>query len=138
MAAAMHVIPELDRKGLRSFGLTTGTAVVVLFGLAIPWIFGLSFPRWPWILFGVLAACALVAPQILRPVYRGWMRFGLFMSRITTPLILGIVFFGVLLPMALVMKVINRDPMARKLDADQDTYRVESTKAPRENLEKPF
>ena len=138
MATAIHTIPDLDQKGLRRFGITTGIAVVVLFGLAIPWVFELSYPRWPWVLFGVLGACALIAPVILRPVYRGWMRFGLFMSRITTPLILGIVFFGVLLPMALIMKLIQRDPMARKLDSGQSTYRVESRKAPRENLEKPF
>ena len=33
MAALPHAIPELDRRGLREFALTTGTVVALLFGL---------------------------------------------------------------------------------------------------------
>ena len=35
---APHSIPELDRKGLREFGLVTGGIVAVLFGLFFPWL----------------------------------------------------------------------------------------------------
>jgi hypothetical protein len=91
----MHDIPELDAKGLRSFALTTGGIVVALFGLLLPWLLDLGFPIWPWVLAAVLGVWGLAAPATLRPVYRGWMRFGLLASRITTPIILGIVFYVV-------------------------------------------
>lgn len=136
----MHdsTILELDRKGLRDFGLTTGAIVAVLFGLFFPWLLDLSFPLWPWLIFAVLGVWALLAPDTLKPVYRGWMRFGLLLNRITTPLILGIVFFLMFAPMALFMRLRGRDPMARKLDADTSSYRIPSKKISKENMEKPF
>ena len=133
-----HKIPELDRKGLREFGLTTGAIVGVLFGLFFPWILERPIPRWPWVIFGVLALLALVVPNALRPVYTGWMRFGLFMSRITTPLIMGIVFYLVITPMGLVMRLAGKDYMARRLRGPASSYRIESTVTPPKRLEKPF
>lgn len=132
-----HVIPELDRKGLREFGLVTGGILVGLFGLLLPWLLGRDFPRWPWIVMAVLAVWSLVAPLSLRHVYRVWMRFGLLMGRITTPLILGIVFFGVVTPMGLVRRAFGGDAMARRF-SDAQSYRVASRQAPTKNLEKPF
>ena len=89
----MHEIAELDRKGLHDFGLVTGGIFVALFGLFFPWVLELSFPTWPWVLGGILAIWGLAAPGTLRPIYQVWMKFGLLLSRITTPIVLGIVFF---------------------------------------------
>ena len=86
-----HEIPELDRKGLREFGLVTGGIIACLFGLFFPWAFDVAIPYWPWAVAGVLALWALIAPDTLRRVYRIWMRFALILSRITTPLIMGLV-----------------------------------------------
>ena len=134
---AEHEIPELDRKGLREFGLVTGGIVAGLFGLFFPWLLERSIPLWPWIVFGVLGVWGLIAPMSLRPVYRGWMRFGLMLSKVMTPLIMGIVFFVVITPVALVLKIVGNDPMARKFN-DGESYRVPTKKAPTENLEKPY
>ena len=54
-----HIIPELDRKGLRRFGLTTGAIVVAVFGLFFPWMLDLNWPRWPWIIAAPLWSLAL-------------------------------------------------------------------------------
>ncbi len=138
MTAMSHAIPELDRKGLRSFGITTGAIVAVLFGLFFPWLLGHSLPLWPWILFGILAAWGLLAPSSLRPVYRVWMHFGLVMSRITTPIILSLVFYVVITPVALIRGLLGKDSLARKLDRDMQSYRVMSRRAAKKSLERPF
>ena len=83
-------------------------------------------------------ALALVQPPWLRPIYRGWMRFGLLASRVVTPLVLGIVYFVMISPMALVMRLLGKDPLQRTLDPERKSYRTESAKSPREKLEKPF
>ena len=134
----MHEIPKLDRKGLRHFGLTTGAIVAGLFGVFFPWLLEFRIPLWPWIVAGVLAVWALVLPATLEPVYRGWMKFGLLLSRITTPMILGIVFFLVVLPVALVMRARGHDPMNRRIDNERESYRITSEKPQRENVERPF
>lgn len=138
MVTPDNTIPELDRKGLRNFGLTTGAMIALLFGLFFPWLLDVGYPWWPWTLFAVLAVVGFVAPVALRVVYRVWMRFGLMMSRVMTPLVLGIVFFGVVLPMGIVMRLFRDDPMARKIEDGKDSYRVMSVKSPPENLERPF
>ena len=138
MVAASHTIPKVGRKELRSFGVTTGLIVAALFGLFFPWLLERAIPAWPWILCGVLVTWGLIAPVSLRPVYRGWMKFGLFMSRITTPLILGIVFFLVITPMAIFRSLLGRDSMARKFDGGAGSYRVPSKKPSKENLTRPF
>ncbi len=144
MAALPHAIPELDRRGLREFALTTGTVVAVLFGLIIPWLLGrqialLNWPgNWPWVLFTVLAAWGLIAPSTLRPLYRLWMRFGLVMTRITSPIMLGLVFYLVFAPAGLIMRAFGKDGMSRKFDKNAESYRVQSKKAPPEKLERPF
>lgn len=138
MSTTQHAIPELDRKGLRSFGITTGIIVAVLFGLFFPWLLERSTPYWAWVLAGVLIVWGLVAPATLRPVYRVWMRFGLLMSRITTPLVLGIVFFLIITPVGLIRNLFGRDSIPRKFDDSSSSYRVQSKRAPRENLERPF
>ncbi len=132
-----HEIPELDRKGLREFGLVTGAIVAVLFGLFFPWLLERSIPLWPWVIFGVLGIMGLVVPNALKPVYKIWMRFGLFMSKIMTPLIMGIVFYLVVTPVGLIRRVFADDAMARKFD-ESESYRVPSQKADAENLEKPY
>ena len=131
-------IPELDKKGLRSFGITTGAIIAGLFGLFFPWLLGRSIPVWPWGVFAVLAAWALIAPASLRPIYRGWMRFGIALSRITTPIIMGLVFFIVIMPFGLVRRLFGRDSMQRTLEDGVDTYRIESTENTRDTLENPY
>lgn len=143
MAADMHSIPELDSKGYREFALVTGAIVIGLFGLFFPWVFDREFyaeyPRWPWILGIVLIVWGLIAPMTLKPVYKIWMKFGLFMGTyIMTPLIMAIVFYALFMPMGLVMRLFGKDGMARKLDADTESYRVIVPPAATKNLEKPF
>jgi hypothetical protein len=131
-------IPELDAKSLRNFGLSTGAIIAGIFGLLLPWVFDHGFPRWPWILFSVLAAWALIAPKSLQPIYQAWMRLGLLISKVTTPIVLGVIFFAVVTPFGLIRRMFGGDPMARESDEQASTYRLPSEHRPKENLENPY
>ncbi len=136
--ATHHTIPELDRAGLRKFGFTTGAIIVLLFGLFFPWLLEISWPIWPWIIATPLWVLATIYPAWLRLIYNGWMRFGILASRVTTPLILGIVFYLVISPMALIRRLAGRDSLRRMIEPEAGTYRVSSEKNSTERLEKPF
>ena len=138
MMSSEHKIPELDRKGLREFGLTTGGIIAALFGLFFPWLIERPIPRWPFVILLVLGGMALAAPLALKPVYQGWMRFGLLMSKITTPIIMGLVFYVVITPMGLIMRLSGKDQMARRLHQQVKSYRIKSESTPPKRLEKPF
>ena len=137
-AGATAAIPELDRRGLRRFALVTGGMVAALFGLLMPLLLRHPWPIWPWVLFGVLAALGMTVPAALRPVYRAWMRFGLAMGRITTPLILALVFFLVISPLGLLRRLFLRDSIARGFDRCAASYRVSSHSREAKSLERPF
>ena len=137
MSSATHNIPALDRKGLRDFGIVTGGIVAVLFGLFFPWLLERALPLWPWVVFGVLGAWALVVPLSLRPLYRGWMRLGILLSKITTPIVMGLVFYLVITPYALILKLTGKDAMRREFD-DHDTYRVTRENVRENSLEHPY
>mgnify|MGYP003659674533 FL=1 len=131
-------IRELDGKGLREFAFVTGALSAGLFGVFFPWLFNAAYPVWPWLLGAVLVTWGMVAPKTLRPVYRGWMRVGLLLNRVTTPLVLGLVFYLVIFPVGFIMRLTGRDPMARRFDDGLESYRVPSVKPKRENMERPF
>ena len=132
-----HVIPELDRKGLRDFGFLFGGIIAILFGALFPWLLESQIPIWPWALCGLLVVVSLAAPMALRPLYKVWMRFGIFMSRIVTPLIMGIVFYLLITPVGLLRRIFAKDPLARSFD-NSESYRVKSKKATADSLEKPY
>jgi O-antigen/teichoic acid export membrane protein len=138
MSAPHANIPDLDRKGLRDFGLLMAAVIATLFGIVFPWLFERGWPLWPWALGLAFALPALFAPTALRPVYRGWMRFGLFMSRIMTPIVLGIVFFLVFTPVALIIKLLGKDAMRRKLDAAAPSYRIDARGRKMGDMGRPF
>ena len=133
-----HDIPELDNKGLREFGLVTGSIIAVLFGLLFPWLFELNYPLWPWYLACALGLWALLAPGTMSGLYRGWMRFGLLINKVTTPIIIGLVYFLAITPTGLVMKLLGRDPMNRKLDKQLGSYRNICNSNNKSNMENPY
>ena len=127
-----------DVRELRRFGISTGATVAVLFGVLIPWIWDLRYPVWPWVTLAILATWALIAPKFLGPVYKVWMRIALLISKITTPVLLGIVFFLVFLPLALLFRIFSRDPLRRKFESGTPTYRVDTDRKSVESLDKPY
>jgi hypothetical protein len=127
-----------DKTRLRQFGLIMGAMLVLFFGLLIPWIWDLGLPVWPWAAATVFVLLGLAAPGALGPVYSVWMKIGDVVGWINQRLILGVLFFGIFLPMGLVMRSFRKDPMSRRLDSNAQSYRVRSRQPKMENLERPF
>ena len=135
----MTDISPLDNAGLRKFGITTGAIIVLLFVLFFPWLFDVEkMPLWPWIITCALWLPALLMPGILRPVYTTWMKIGHGLGWINTRIILGLLYYVLILPMGLIMRLSGHDPMKRKLDKSVKSYRVESVSEAKDRLEKPY
>ena len=133
-----QVIPELDKKGLRRFAWVFATIVAVLFGILLPVLFGRGWPVTPWVVAGLVALWGLVSPGSIRPFYRLWMRLGFVMNAITSPVILGVVFFAVISPYGLIARLLRKDPMHRKYDPTVDSYRRISPEVDVSHMERPF
>lgn len=129
---------KISREELRKFGITTGIMVAMLFGLIMPWIFSRSISMWPWAISSVLIILALIAPGILKIVYKIWMRIGLALGWVNTKIILGIVFYFVFTPMGLLMRIFRKDPMCRNMDGKAASYRCNSIKPPKDRMERTY
>ena len=65
-------------------------------------------------LAGALVLSGLLIPGMLAPVQRTWMRFAVLLSRITTPVFMGVIFFLLFAPLGLLMRVAGRNPLRRE------------------------
>ncbi len=130
----------MDTKGLRQFGLMLGGILAVVFGLLLPWVWGLDhLPNVSWIGAGVVViGWALIAPDSIRGLYTGWMRVAMIIGNVANSIILAIVFFLVITPMGIVMRMIGKDPMRRRLDKSVASYRVISKISGKNHIERPY
>jgi hypothetical protein len=105
---------RLTPKEGRKFGFSVGGAFLVIAGILWFWRGHVTVP----VVFGslgtLLVLAGLIVPGRLGPIYRGWMGFALLLSKITTPIFMGIVFFLVIAPMGLAMRVFGRNPVVRE------------------------
>jgi hypothetical protein len=83
-------------------------------------------PRW-WSLIGAAAflVSAIAVPRALRPLNRLWLRFGLLLNKIVGPIVLGILFYLVVTPIGLAMRMAGKDPLRLKWRPEADTYWIE-------------
>ena len=128
---------EITKTTLRQFGLLVG-GVFLLIGL-FPFVWRQDPVRvWAVGLGTLLAATGFATPGLLREPYRGWMFIGHALGWINTRIILGVLFYGIITPMGVIMKLIGRDPMRRGFDPDAATYRVTRPSRPATHMKNMF
>jgi hypothetical protein len=102
---------RLTASQARRFAGTVGVALVAVALFAMwrghrtPGIIGAALAI-------ALAAAGLIAPLALDRVYRGWMRGALAISKVTTPILLGVVYFLAFVPMGIAMRLVGRRPLS--------------------------
>jgi len=126
-----------DEKELRKFGLMVGG----IFGAIGVWpvVIRGQHPRlWAVMLFVALVLPALVRPRSLAQVHRVCMTLGNALNWINTRIILGLVFYGLITPMGLAMRLLGHDPMRRRAGPAVDTYRVVRSPRPGSHMRRQF
>ena len=110
----------------RSFGLVFAS-VFLLISL---WNFFQAWPDWRESIMGkgalagavLFAVMALVAPAALKTPNKLWFKLGSLMHKIVSPLVLGGIFFVTVTPTALIMRLLGKDPLRLRLDAEVESY----------------
>jgi hypothetical protein len=100
----------------RKFGWTF-TALFLL--LAV-----LSYHPGLLVLAGATALVTATRAHWLAPLKRAWMHLGELLNRVVSPVVMGVIFFAVFTPVAIVMRARKRDALALKLDPAAPTYWV--------------
>jgi len=120
---------DLDNAGARSSH--TGPGSERSFGLVFAAFFAVvaihriwTGREWDWWAAAavVMIVLALAVPAVLAPFNRLWYRFGMLLSRIVQPVVLGLLFFVTVTPIALIMRSTGKDPLRLRFRKDLDSY----------------
>ena len=110
---------KASAKKLRSFGLTVGCAAVLVAG-ALFWQQSSVYPVF--LILGIaLIGTGAVYPRILKPLYLVWMTLAAILGWIMTRVILGILFYLVLTPIALAARLLGKQFLDLKWKHPQTT-----------------
>lgn len=116
----MRQVTPHSLPGDRRFGLTF--AVIIAFaGLWLAWKANPFAPA----AFGIAATfllSALLLPRVLHPLNVAWMSLAHLLNRIVSPLVMGVIYFGLLSPLAIALRCGGRDVLRRKFDPAVDSY----------------
>ena len=115
---------QISTKILRDFGILIGFGFPTIIGFIIPFITGHSFRLWTLFLGVTSLILSYLYPNLLYFPYKLWMKLGYLLGWINSRVILVMVFFLVLLPMAIVMKLFGYDPLKTKKSFDS-TYKID-------------
>ncbi len=86
-------------------------------------------PRiWSAIISLAFLILVLTRSKLLTPLNRLWAKFGIILGSIIAPIVMGVVFFLVVTPIGLVMKIIGKDLLSIKYDKKKETYWVKRDK----------
>lgn len=129
-----HVKTSSDR----SFGLVFTLALAAI-GLW-PMKSGAGPRWWALVLSALFLLAGLFAPRVLAPLNRAWTQLGLLLGRVMTPIVMGIIFFLVITPMALLGRLRGRDPLRLKKEPEAASYWIERQPPgpPPESMERQF
>ena len=104
-----------------SFGRTFAIIFAVI-GIIAAWRGWRIGPVWFLVPAAAFAAATLLRPEILAPLNRAWLRFGLLLHKVVNPLIMGAIFFLVFTPMGLLMRAFGKDFLRLKRDPQASSY----------------
>ncbi|OFV89636.1 MAG: hypothetical protein A3G20_06380 [Acidobacteria bacterium RIFCSPLOWO2_12_FULL_59_11] len=134
---AKRVPARLTRKEGRRFGLTVGGAFLVLAGITL-WRGHPTSANVLGALGGTLVVAGLLIPTHLGPVNQAWMALAHEISRVTTPIVMAVMYFLVLTPFGLVRRMVGHNSLvhARTATGFWTDRRAESRR--RTSMERQF
>ena len=111
---------EIKIGSNRSFGITF--FVVFLIVGIWPLLYSESIRIWSIIISLIFLFLGLIKFRYLTPLNKLWSKFGILLGSIVNPIVMGLVFFVVLTPIAIIMRLIGKDILKRKFNKSEKTY----------------
>jgi hypothetical protein len=111
---------EVKQGSDKSFGLVfAGFFAIVGF---FPLFKGEELRLWALVLAALFLAVSFIRPELLKPLNRVWFLFGLLLHKVVSPLVMGLLFFVTITPIALLMRLSGKDPLRLKRDPKMSSY----------------
>ena len=125
---------EVKLSSNRSFGVVF-FIVFLLIGL-YPILKGNDLRIWSLIISFIFLSLGLINSRILKPLNRLWFKFGLLLGKFISPIIMGIIFFIVVTPIGIIMRLFKKDLLNLKFNK-KETYWIDK-KGPKSKMKNQF
>ena len=118
----------------RNFGLTF--FIVFLIVSIWPLLYNEQIRIWSLIVGFIFLILGLINSKILTPLNKIWFKFGIILGKLVSPVVMGIVFFFVVTPISIIMKIFGKDLLNLKYN-NQKSYWLEKS-GPKSKMKNQF
>ena len=118
----------------RSFGIVF--FVVFLLIAIYPSLSGESVRLWSLAIATIFFILGVINSRLLSPLNKIWFKFGLLLGKFISPLVMGLIFFLVVTPIALFMKLLKKDVLNLKFNKENTYWIVKS--GPKSKMKNQF
>ena len=118
----------------RSFGIVF--FILFLLVALYPTINSEGIRMWSIIVSLIFLILGLLDSKILTPLNKVWFKFGILLGRVISPLIMGVIFFFVVTPIGMIMRILGKDVLNLKYNSNK-TYWIEKT-GPKSKMRNQF
>ena len=125
---------EIKISSNRSFGIVF--FIVFLLIALYPLLKGNDLRIWSLVISFIFLILGLINSKILTPLNRLWFKFGLLLGKFISPIIMGIIFFIVVTPIGIIMRLFNKDLLNLKFNK-KETYWIDK-KGPKSKMKNQF
>ncbi len=113
---------EIKIGSNKSFGIVF--FVVFLLIALYPLIYNEEIRLWSVIISLIFLVLGLLNSKILNPLNKLWFKFGIFLGKVISPIVMGLIFFFVVTPIGLLMRLLNKDLLNLKFNSN-NSYWIE-------------
>ena len=129
----MNDLPKLPSN--RNFGIVF--FVVFLIISIYPLTYDRDIARWSFVISIIFLILGLINSKILTPLNRLWFKFGILLGRIISPIIMALIFFAVVTPIGLIMRLLRKDVLNLKYNKKSKSYWIEKN-GPKSKMKNQF
>lgn len=130
-------LPDTDLPSNKKFGLFFAFVFIV-----VAWRF-FAHDATAFAIISVIAAIAFfiisfVKAEILLPLNKAWMGLGLLLGMIVSPIVLGVIYFGLFTPISMIMRAMGRDELGLKMQTSGSHWKVRADDAAQGSFKNQF
>ena len=125
---------EIKISSNRSFGIVFFIAFLLI--ALYPLLKGNDLRIWSLVISFIFLILGLINSKILTPLNRLWFKFGLLLGKFISPLIMGIIFFAVVTPIGIIMRLLKKDLLNLKYNK-KETYWIDKS-GPKSKMKNQF
>ncbi len=126
---------QIKKKDLVTFSLIWAFIFFILY--VYPAIKNGDIRIWPLVVGFLFLSLSKIKPTVLTVFYILWTKLGVIIGGIVSKLIMLILYFGLLTPISLILKILGKDLLAKKMDRRKSTYWINRETQP-QSMKKQF